>query len=206
MTRRKIIGAGIGIVVILVVIIIAIVLFKTSSSSVTPAEVPPSSNAPAALTKVYDNKDSRYSIKYPEDWEYDVPGQGTVVFNGKKGTPAFYSTVNIQTVLTKSTGGDYSTVNEFISDIKNQALKQFADAKFIDNGPVTLPSPQGQDLKGEFITFTYSYNNIPFKQWQIVLLRNDNQVFYAWAYTSPVDQYENDLATAKEMFKSWVIY
>lgn len=154
----------------------------------------------------YDNHDSRYSIKYPKDWVYDQSNPGTVIFSGKQGTPEFFSTVNIQTILTKKSGGDYEDVKAFTDDINKQAKKESSEAKFLEQGPISITAVNGLKMEGQYLIFTYKYRNIMFKQWQIVLLRNDGQVFYAWAYTSPVAQYDKDLPIAQEMLKTWVIY
>lgn len=163
------------------------------------------SDAPVTLN-TYDNKDSRYSMQYPSNWQYERAGDGTVVFSGKRGTDSFFSTVNIQTVLSKKNGGDFSSVKQFMIDIKHQALTQSPGVKFLENGPFTIKEKNGTQDEGEYLIFTYKYKGKEFKQWQIVVLRNDGQVFYAWAYTSPVAQYANDLATAKAMLTSWMIY
>jgi hypothetical protein len=156
--------------------------------------------------KTYQNHDSRYSIQYPGDWEVDTPEQGLVVFNGPRDTPAFYSTINVQTVLTKKNGGEYATIDDFIKDIKKQARLQSKDTKFLNQVPYSLPRGALDPLKGTSFEFIYTYQHVTFKQWQIVLLRPDNQVFYAWAYTSPLDQYDKDLSIAKAMLSSWTIY
>ncbi len=156
--------------------------------------------------KRYENVDSRYTIDYPANWDVDASEKGTVIFSGPKNTPSFYSTINIQTVLTKNSGGEYKTIKLFMDDIKHQAMAQSPNTKFLESGSFNVKDVKGIDLKGAYMLFTYSYKNVVFKQWQIVVLRNDNQVFYAWAYTSPMDQYTNDLPTAKRMLASWAIY
>lgn len=163
-------------------------------------------NHSSAMTNSYDNRDSRYTIKYPANWDYEKSSDGTVIFSGKRGTPAFFSTVNIQTVLTKKTGGDFTTVKEFMADIKHQAVSQSPGVKFLESGPISISEKSGVKDSGEYTTFTYTYKDKEFKQWQVVVLRHDGQVFYAWAYTSPLQQYPNDVAVAKAMLESWIIY
>jgi|GEM_PF-1547666 len=159
-----------------------------------------------AVTNMYDNQDSRYVMKYPSSWEYEKANDGTVIFSGKPGTSAFFSTVNVQTVLTKKTGGDFANIKEFMSDIKHQAVDQSPGVRFVDSGTVEVVEKSGTKDPGEYMVFTYKYKGKEFKQWQVVVQRNDGQVFYAWAYTSPVQQYTDDLAVARAMLESWVIY
>jgi hypothetical protein len=176
---------------------------------VTPeqTEVQPAvSSAAGPLQKKYDNSESRYSINYPASWEYEKAGQGTIIFSGRRGTPSYFSTVNIQTVLTKKTGGTFSTVQQFMKDLKKQAISQSPGIKFLESGPVSIADSDGKKMQGEYSTFTYKYKGELFKQWQVVVLRNDGQVFYAWAYTSPIEQYKTDLDISKQMLASWIIY
>lgn len=179
---------------------------QTTPASANVANITSSTATNNALINEYDNKDSRYLMKYPGSWEYEKAGDGTVIFSGKAGTAAFFSTVNIQTVLTKKTGGDFSSVKEFMADIKHQAISQSPGVKFFENGPIVITEKNGEKDKGEFTVFSYTYKGKEFKQWQIVVLRNDGQVFYAWAYTAPISEYSNDLPVAKGMLGSWVIY
>ena len=166
-----------------------------------------SSNDSKALAEEYNNTGSRYSIRYPVDWSYDDKStKGAVIFRGKEGTSAFLATVNIQTVLTKQTGGKFSTAKAFMADLKSQAEQQPLKAKFLEKGPIVFNMPNGTKVSGEYLILTYQFNNFDFKQWQIVVLRNDNQVFYAWAYTAPANQYDDSLAIAKSMLESWIIY
>ncbi len=164
------------------------------------------SNIPVKINKVYDNKESRYTIGYPSSWEYEVTSDGTVIFSGRHGSPAYFSTVNIQTVLTQKSGGDFKTVAAFMADIRQQAKNQSPNVKFLESGPIQLFTKGIGKEKGEYAIFTYRFKGQDFKQWQVVVLREDGQVFYAWAYTAPVDQYDDSVAVAKAMLESWVIY
>lgn len=185
--------------------ILGIQINPNSLADVEQANAAPADTGPVTLN-TYDNKESRYTLEYPSNWEYEKAGDGTIIFSGKRGSNSYFSTVNIQTVLSKKNGGDFSTVKEFMTDIKSQAMSQSPGTKFLESGTTTVTEKNGQKDKGEYTIFTYKYKGKEFKQWQVVVLRHDGQVFYAWAYTSPVSQYPNDLAVAKTMLESWVIY
>ncbi|TAK75881.1 MAG: hypothetical protein EPO11_04945 [Gammaproteobacteria bacterium] len=205
--KKTIVVLGIILLCIILVLAITLRLKNKPTAEVQSTSASSSAQPTASPFKLYDNHDSRYSIQYPAEWTYDASAeQGTVVFTGKTGTPSFYSTINIQTVLTKKTGGEYANVKQFIADIKKQAARQSSHPVFLEHGPTTMVEADGSKAQGEYLIFTYRYKNIEFKQWQIVVLRSDNQVFYAWAYTAPAQLYQNDLATAQTMLKSWVIY
>lgn len=159
-----------------------------------------------SLNNIFNNKENRYTIKYPQNWNSNSSAQGTVILNGKPGTQSYYSSVNIQTVLTKKTGGNFSNIKEFMHEVKKQVEKVSEKAKFVGTGKIDIPQTDGTKLHGEYIVFIYNVNGVNFKQWQIVILRNDQQAFYAWAFTSPVKQFDRDLPIAREILKTWSIY
>ncbi|VVC75662.1 hypothetical protein AQUSIP_09520 [Aquicella siphonis] len=158
-----------------------------------------------ALDKFYENRGSKFSIKYPSDWIYDNTEEGSVLFSGKKGTAAYYSTVNIQTVLSKKSGGEYKSIDDIIADVREQVLKESPKANFLAHGPFSLIQPDGSSLKGEYLTFIYTYEGSIIEQWQIVVPRQDGLVFYTWAYTAPIEMYGDYLDIAKAMLATWAI-
>lgn len=157
------------------------------------------------LAETYKDNISQYSINYPKEWIFEKTGVGAVIFSGKKNTPAYFSTVNIQTLLTKKSNGDYNTVDDVINDIKKQILAESPKTTFLNEEAYELTTTQGQQLKGKFLIFIYSYQGHIIEQWQIVLPRSDGSVFYSWAYTSPLSQYSQDLPIARAMLKTWKI-
>lgn len=161
-------------------------------------------NHDSSSTKIFENKSNRYSIQYPTDWEYEQPEKGTVIFSGKKGTPSYFATVNIQTILTKKSGGKYTNLKEFMASFKKQIAEHASDAKILDQGEAQLPQ-NPKKFHGEYLIFTYTLKGQAFKQMQFVIFRDDGLAFYAWGYTSPVEQYNTDLPIAKAMYESWII-
>src|SRR5579885_1491393 len=140
------------------------------------------------LPNLYTNRASRYKIKYPANWIYDDKDKGTVVFSGQKDTLDYYATVNIQTVLTKRFGGEYSSMKDLLDDIRKQVLKESPQTTFLGSGAYVLNQKDGSKLNGEYLKFIYSYKGQIIEQWQVVIPRKDGQVFYTWAYTAPIDQ------------------
>ena len=172
---------------------------STNASSAAP--VFSSSSDKAELPNVYEDKNNKYIIKYPADWSYEKPSVGTVLFRGQNGTPAYYSTVNVQTIFSKRLGGEFTTVSAVIDDLKKQILAHTTDVSFLEEGPIKISK-----ATGKYFVFTYTHNERQLKQWQIVVFRDDGAVFYAWAYVAPVVRYDTDLPTAKAMIQSWSIY
>lgn len=187
--------------------------WKILGMEIVPTEVAEEENSTVAdiasaftVTKEYDNSLSKYKLKYPSSWIYELPSKGTIIFSGKRGTKGYFVTVSIQTVLSKSDGGDFATVKDFMADIKKQSNKLSPDTRLLDKGQFVVKDKNGSSNSGEYMVFTYKYKGEIFKQWQVVVLRKDKSVFYAWAYTAPAPLYDQYLKTAKDILESWLIY
>lgn len=163
-----------------------------------------SSSNESLLPNVYEDNSNKFSIKYPADWEHEQPDQGSIVFSGKKGIPSYYSTVTIQLVPTKKAGGVYENTKAAIDNLKKQIFEQATDVKILDEGPIELPQNPNK-FHGEYFIVTYTYQGKSLKKMQFILSSDDGSDFYAWGFTSPVEQYANDLFIAKAMYESWTI-
>ncbi|MDR3492126.1 MAG: DUF4864 domain-containing protein [Gammaproteobacteria bacterium] len=183
----------------------ALVTVKTSIEFNDKAKDKTTSPISIALPELYKNESNRYSVKYPSDWETEVIGKGSIVFSGKKGSPSYSTGINIQAILTKNTGGLYSTVSEHIDADKKELATQLTNVKFLDQGEVELPQNPKQ-YKGEYLIFTYMNHGHEYKQMKFFILRDDKQLFYTWSYAAPIEEYNADLPINKAMFESWNIY
>jgi len=161
-----------------------------------------SSEKKVELSKTFKNDELGFSIGYPVDWEYAQPNAWTVVFSGKQGTEAYYSTVNIQSIASKQAGGKYGTVEEAMGDFKKQFLTA-PQAKIIEEGASILTQADGTKYEGRYLIVTYLLEGTQLtKQDQRVFPRKDGLGFYAWAYTSPKDQYDKYFPIAESMLES----
>jgi len=125
-----------------------------------------------------------------------------VVFSGKQGTEAYYSTVNVQSIASKQAGGKYGTTEEAIEDLKQQFLTD-PQAKIIEEGTSTLTKADGTKYEGRYLIVTYLLEGKQLtKQDQRIFPRKDGLGFYAWAYTSPEDQYDKYFPIAKSMLEA----
>lgn len=161
---------------------------------------------PPKLTNSFDSKENKFIINYPDKWTHALLKNGTVILSGKLGTRAYYSTINVQTILSKKTGGKFRNVKQLVDDIKKQVREMADNAIFLESGPVVVTEKNGAQAKGEYLIFTYTYNGYIYQQWDVIVSRNDGEVFYVWAYTSPQKQYTKDLPLAELILKTWQIY
>lgn len=167
-------------------------------------ESKPEANNTNPLPLHYSRPDGLFSVDYPADWEYEMPSKGTVIFSGKQNTPYYYTTINIQAILSKKHGGAYKSLNDFISDIKNQMRRQVSNIKILDSGEMSFPQ-DGKLYPGYFIKFSYRYHDRDMQQKQVMIYDPDNETFYSWAYTTLASQYEEGLPIVDAMYKSWML-
>lgn len=158
------------------------------------------------LSEKFDNVTSLYEINYPDNWSYKQINPGAVVFTGKPGSRSYFSTINVQTILTKQSGGNFETVEELVASIKNKVEESSRDVNIINEGPIDIKAKGGEEMRGYFVKLTYYYSGREYQQWQVVVKRDDDRAFYTWAFTSPKRTYVFDLPVAEEMFKTWKIY
>lgn len=166
---------------------------------------------PQAVTKTnghadvytYEDDKNRFTIQYPTFWNYQKRNNNSIAFGGKQDTMTNFTTVTIQFVLSKKTGGIYKNIQDVVDDLEQQISKQASDVKFEDTGEVTLP--QNSNIHGIGFIATYTYKGLAVKKMQFVLEQPDGSYFYTWAYTAVADRYKEDLPIAKAMYESWNI-
>jgi lipopolysaccharide export LptBFGC system permease protein LptF len=182
------------IIIFIIAIVVFVVLYWIDSNSSIEKKV--------KLSKTFQNDELGFSIGYPADWEYTQPNAWTVVFSGKQDSEAYYSTVNIQSIASKQAGGKYGTVEEAMGDFKKQFLTA-PQAKIIEEGASILTQADGTKYEGRYLIVTYLLEGAQLTQQdQRVFPRKDGLGFYAWAYTSPKDQYDKYFPIAESMLES----
>lgn len=157
-----------------------------------------------ALGNTFPESEFGYTIKYPSDWVYTKSSKYTVVFSGKEGTDAYYSTVSIQNIAPSQAGGLYKDVDSLLKAMEDQITTGAENAKIIDE-KVFDCSAGGEKLTGKGFKTEYSRQGENFKQCLIVVQRADGKAFHVWSYTSPAPQYDTFLKVAQAMIDSWVI-
>jgi|GEM_PF-1855910 len=159
----------------------------------------------SAEINVFEDDKLGYKIEYPHNWVCEKPGKYKILFSGKEGTDAYYSTVNIQNFASKKIGGGYDDINSVIKDFKKQIMTHSDDPKIYNERKFVYKATNGAILTGEEFIAEYTKSGEKFKQWQIFIPKDNGEVFYAWIYTAPADMYETYLEVAKKMLDSWKI-
>lgn len=154
--------------------------------------------------KVFENKKLKYTMQYPDSWQYVEPNSQSVAFGPQHATRNSYAAVNVQVVPTKKNRGLYSNTKEAADDLKQQINEKTSDVKYISTGEVELPR-NPKKFHGEYFVVTYTFNKHPMKKMQFLLTSDQDQYIYMWAFTATANDYDNNLSVAKSMYESWDI-
>jgi hypothetical protein len=157
-----------------------------------------------ALGNTFQESGFGYTVKYPGDWVYTKPSQYTVVFSGKEGTDAYYSTVSIQNIAPSKAGGKHQDVDSLVKSLKDQITTGTENGKISDEKAFDC-SAEGEKLTAKGFKAEYARQGENFKQCVVVVQRADGKAFHIWSYTSPAVQYDTFLSTAQAILDSWAI-
>lgn len=154
---------------------------------------------------VFEDNQLGYKIEYPYNWIYEKQNAYRIIFSGKEGTDAYFSTISVQNIYAPKASGKYAGIDLVIKDFRKQILTHGEDSKFYNQRQFVYKTNTGIILAGEEFISEYTKSGEKFKQWQIFLPNISGQIIYVWIYTSPVDQYDTYLEVAKDMLDSWKI-
>jgi len=157
------------------------------------------------LPNLFTSKAYHYSIRYPAAWKMRERDDGVVVFAAQDAKLKKIFTINIQTIYTKQGGGKYKSIKDLMDDFGTQVPMHTEDAKFLDRNSFALSEPDGSTLSGEQTTLTFKENGQTYKQWQVMLINHDGNLFQAWAYRAPITVFDANRQLAASMLASWVI-
>lgn len=164
---------------------------------------PAASSQPAAnLSQSYTNTTLGYTIKYPSDWIYSLQSDGSMTFSGPDNTPAYNSTVSIES----QTGSNLASV---ISNLKSDYTSDTtANAKITNDMPqAAYTMPDGTTINAALFQVDYTDNSSgsPIASRDLVVVVPKGNQYLVWTYSSPVSQFDTYWNVAQGMFGSWVI-
>lgn len=138
-----------------------------------------------------------YVMDYPEAWTFERPGGPAVVFSGKKGTPEYFATVNIQNV-------SGNNVAALIDKLKLDITTIDGAATFADENPFTY-TKDGQNLQGFQFSVVYTKDGTRYRQWTVAIPRPGGDIVHLWSYAAPDDRFARFAPIAGKMLGSWTI-
>lgn len=144
-----------------------------------------------------------FTIDYPNSWIVEKGNGPFVVISGKKGTPAYFATINIQNIYPKTgTTNVTQATQNVVASLKRQLKQADSSVSFPGQGAYAY-SQQGLILNGLQFTVLYERDGEKFRQWTVVLTRPDNTVVHVWSYAAPEDRYDRFGAIAGKMLETW---
>jgi len=152
----------------------------------------------------YTDTAGKYTIKYPDNWMYEKTDANSVMFSGKKGSAAYASTITIQVLPMKKSGGIYKNAQAIVDDLKKQINDKTTNVKYQREGQAELPM-YTKEFKGYFFEVSYTYRGVPIKKMQFIIVNPSSTMGYSWGYTTDTTRYDIDLPVAKAMYESWNI-
>ena len=149
------------------------------------------------------NNELGFSISYPKSWSVERANGPFVIISGKKGTPAYFATVNIQNVYKKEGSEDITkSTQNVVEDLKQQLKQADPNASFPSQGAYVY-SQEGIILNGLQFTVLYEREGRKYRLWNVVLARLDNNIVHIWSYAAPEDRYDRYGAIAGKMLETW---
>jgi hypothetical protein len=144
-----------------------------------------------------------FTIDYPHSWTVEKGNGPFVIISGKKGTPAYFATVNIQNVRPGAGVTDITQATQnVVADLKRQFKQADPNVRFPGQGAYVY-SQQALRLHGLQFTVLYERDGEKFRQWTVVLARPDNAVVHVWSYAAPEDRYDRYGAIAGKILETW---
>jgi hypothetical protein len=144
-----------------------------------------------------------FTIDYPDSWIVEKGDGPFVVISGKKGTPAYFATVNIQNVYPDVGTKDITQATQnVVAGLKGLLKQADPNVSFPGQGAYAY-SQQGLILHGLQFTVLYERKGEKFRQWNVVLARQDNTIVHVWSYAAPEDRYDRYGAIAGKMLETW---
>lgn len=146
-----------------------------------------------------------FTIDYPQSWVVEQGNGASVIISGRKGTPAYFATINIQNTRPSVAEADLTQATQnVVSDLKNQLKNAGPNVRFPGQGAYVY-SRQGVTLHGLQFTVEYERSGQSFRQWSVVLARPDNDIVHVWSYAAPQAAYDRYGAIAGKMLESWTL-
>ncbi len=174
---------------------------ESSTKSSDTSEPTAVSTTSTDLTNYYQNQRYSFSIRYPANWSYvEIASYGVAIL-GPQNTASKKSSVTAQYVGSQRR----TSVQQLIENGKNSLLKKAGSFQIEEDGmlpPSTITNPNYQ---ARYTLYSFTMNNQPTKQMEIIYFTNPNRAKYVIDYISSAEQFDIDLPIAKAMITSFVI-
>lgn len=182
----------------------------TTSSDAQPTTAAATTTPPATTTaetttpadnsiNTYQDPNNAFTLIYPDEWQF-IKDNNKVVFNGKPGTVSNQSSFTIQPLDDNQSVQDVADQGEAI--IKEKSAGSY---KVVDDGLLPPRSNKNDNYHGKYAVYSYTVDNQPMKQLQIIYFKSPKRAKYIVDFVAPESQFDTDLPAAKAMIASFTI-
>lgn len=147
-----------------------------------------------------DNHD--YTLIYPDEWQYHKSEDNKVVFNGRPGSISSQSTLIIQPFSAENRP---QSVHEVAEKNEAELSEQSPSLKIVEDGLLPPRSNKNERYHGKYTVYSYTINNQPMRQLQVIYFKSPKRVQYVIDFISPESQFDTDLPAARAMIASFKI-
>lgn len=172
----------------------------TTNQPVTePAASKESSSTSPMTTNTYQDSDYNYSVIYPEEWQYNKEANNKIIFTGKPGSLSSQASISIQPLA------ESINVQE-LADTEEAELKNKTEAlKVTEDGLLPPHSNKNERYHGKYVVYSYTLNNQPMKQLQVIYFKNPKRAQFLIDFIAPESEFETHLPAAKAMIASFTV-
>lgn len=156
------------------------------------------------LPNVYQNERYSFTINYPDNWDYRLPNNKSIIFSDKSMSAPMASTFAIKPVLHQGLNGKYKSVNDLMTVVMNNINTKAKQVSLVERGRINLPVSHGERLDGRYMIVSYTYQGQPYKQMEVVYYLTEDRALYAIEYQAPAAQFDATLPIAKAMVQSFI--
>ena len=179
-------------------------LITTTDAAKKSAASSTESTATADVTAhTYQDPDHNYSLIYPEEWQFNKADNNKITFNGKVGTESSQSTLTIQPLMASAM--EALSVQEIADQEEAQLKEKTGSLKVVEDGLLPPRSNKNERYHGKYVVYSYTLNDQPMKQLQVIYFRSPKRAQYLIDFVAPEAQFETDLPAAKAMIASFTI-
>jgi Domain of unknown function (DUF4864) len=162
-----------------------------------PKPVPVSSDS--ELNNYYQNQRYHFTIKYPVNWSYVEISSYGVAIMGQENTASSQSSVTVQYIGSQKR----ISLQQLIEQGKSILMKKASTFKIEEEGMLPQSAITNHAYQASYALYSYTINNQPVKQMEVIYYTNPNRVKYVIDYISTADQFDVNLPMAKAMVRSF---
>lgn len=168
---------------------------------------PPASTKPdvgPSLTQRFLDESLGFSVDFPGDWNVEREVSHTVIFGGRPGSDAYFTTVEIQNISPPGAKDPIAAANAAFDESKKQ-IEAAATGLVVQGESAFEYDRGGTRLLGREFLVTYLWQEQRFSKWVIVLPNPTYPVAHVFSYTAPEANFSANRPIAAAMLERWVI-